>query len=280
MALDPPSPANWSSAFSVWIRDIEVQFQPVEDVRRITGGFLRQVRRISHYSAPLLALLFSLHCTRPGIQTSRHAGPLEPGAGAGEVFTESGQASWYGGDGDGFAGKATASGEPMDPEALTCAHRTLPLGTLVEVENIDNGRRATLRVNDRGPFARNRVLDVSRKGAKELGFLGQGTATVRFRTVGADGRPAPVDGRANEKNPFTIQVAALADPINIERLTRELGEQFGPVTYQEATTRGGKLVKRVRVGTYTTLKDAEKAAEELARRFKDRGVDPFITRRR
>lgn len=281
MDLNLHSAQNWSRAFSVWIQGIEVQFQPVQEVRQITGGLLRQVRRVTRFAAPLLTLFFSLHCTRPELdQPRRTQEGIGLGTGAGEVFSESGQASWYGGEGDGFAGRATASGEPMDPEAMTCAHRTLPLGSHVEVENVENGRRGIFRVNDRGPFSRGRVLDLSRKGARELGFLGKGTASVRLRSVTPDGRPLALDPAANAKNPYVVQVAALADPINVERLTRELGEHFGPVTLQDATLKGGRAIKRVRVGSFTQLSEAERAAEELAKRFKDRGIDPFITRRR
>jgi rare lipoprotein A len=78
-----------------------------------------------------------------------------------------GKISWYG---RAFAGRRTASGEPFDPHALTMAHRSLPLGTIVLVINDDNGRSVTLRVNDRGPYCDGRVADVSRAASRELGF--------------------------------------------------------------------------------------------------------------
>lgn len=281
MDLNPLSAQNWSRAFSVWIPGIEVQFEAVQEVRAITGGLLRQVRRFTRFAAPLLILLFSVHCTRPGLdQPKADPAGLGLGTGLGEVFTESGQASWYGSEEDGFAGLPTASGEAMDPKAMTCAHRTLPLGSHVEVENIENGRRAIFRVNDRGPYSKGRILDVSRRGAQELGFIPKGTTSIRLRTVTPDGRPLPMDPSLAQENPYVIQVAALADPINVERLTRELGDHFGPVSVQDATLKGGKAIKRVRVGSYTRMSDAERAADELARRFRERGVDPFITRRR
>lgn len=92
-------------------------------------------------------------------------------------WTQVGEASWYGDD---FHGKATASGETFDMHKLTAAHRTLPLGTWIEVTNLENGRQAELRVNDRGPFVRGRILDVSRAAARKLGFLVDGTARVRI----------------------------------------------------------------------------------------------------
>lgn len=95
-------------------------------------------------------------------------------------YSEVGVASWYGPE---FHGKRTANGERYDMNALTAAHRTLPMPSLVRVTNMENGRSAILRVNDRGPFARSRVLDVSRRAADALGFIGNGTATVKVEIL-------------------------------------------------------------------------------------------------
>ena len=196
----------------------------------------------------------------------------------GQAYVEEGIASWYGGDDDGFAGRPTASGEIFDPEQYTCAHRTLPLGSFVEVENLDNHRRTVLRVNDRGPYIKGRILDLSKRGAQELGILVQGTSRIRLRSVDAMGLPTTLDLAVNQTDPFVVQVASLSDPNNIEILTRELENTFGIVTLQSAVTRSGLSVKRVRVGSYTTRQDAEQAAEQIAKLLKDRGVEPFITR--
>jgi len=96
---------------------------------------------------------------------------------------QTGTASWYGRQ---FAGRRTASGEVFRPQDLTAAHRTLPFGTRVRVTNLDNGRSAMVRINDRGPFARRRILDCSEAAARRLGFRHDGTARVRIEwTVGA-----------------------------------------------------------------------------------------------
>ena len=95
-------------------------------------------------------------------------------------FVQVGMASWYG---PGFAGKPTASGERFDPGALTCAHPKLPFGTLLAVTNVENGKRVVVRVNDRGPFARKRIVDVSQEAAKRLGFIEKGVAKVRLEIV-------------------------------------------------------------------------------------------------
>ncbi len=96
------------------------------------------------------------------------------------AWAETGTASWYG---PGFAGRPTASGETYDPKNLTAAHRTLPLGTLVRVHNLDNDRHMIVRINDRGPFARGRILDMSQAAAEVLGFREDGITKVRISAV-------------------------------------------------------------------------------------------------
>ena len=109
-------------------------------------------------------------------------------------YDETGIASWYGED---FHGKYTANGEIYDLNAMTAAHRTLPMPTIVQVTNLDNGRTVELRVNDRGPFARGRIIDVSRRAAQLLGFENQGTAKVRVRIMVPDTIQAVALARRN-----------------------------------------------------------------------------------
>lgn len=100
-------------------------------------------------------------------------------------YDETGIASWYGPD---FHGKITANGEPYDMNAMTAAHRTLPMPSIVQVTNLENGRSVTLRVNDRGPFARGRIIDLSRRAAQLLGVEKQGTAKVRVQILAEESR--------------------------------------------------------------------------------------------
>jgi rare lipoprotein A (peptidoglycan hydrolase) len=93
---------------------------------------------------------------------------------------KAGRASWYG---PGFAGRKTASGERFNPEELTGAHRTLPLGTKVRVTNLHNGRSVLVRINDRGPFIRHRDIDLSAGAARELQMLGRGVASVLIQPL-------------------------------------------------------------------------------------------------
>jgi rare lipoprotein A len=102
-------------------------------------------------------------------------------------YDEKGIASWYG---DAFNMKATADGEVFDMNQFSAAHTTLPLPSMVEVTNLDNGRKLTVRVNDRGPFVGGRIIDLSHAAAQELGYDRAGTAHVRVRYVG----PAPLAG--------------------------------------------------------------------------------------
>ncbi|CAN7209901.1 septal ring lytic transglycosylase RlpA family protein [Phenylobacterium sp. LjRoot225] len=103
-------------------------------------------------------------------------------------YNKVGTASWYGAA---FHRRATASGELFDMNAVSAAHTTLPLPSIVEVTNLDNGRRLKVRVNDRGPFVGDRIIDLSREAARELGYERNGLARVRVRYVG----PAPLLGR-------------------------------------------------------------------------------------
>jgi rare lipoprotein A len=284
LAINLPQPVNRPRAFLALRAEVPVRFamdassRPDVPAQAGRGGFVRRIRPWVLPIAPLLALFFTLHCTRPPVSgPGRSAGGTDIGTGA---YTEDGESSWYGGNGDGFAGKPTASGEIFNPADLTCAHRTLPLGTLLEVENLANGRTVVVKVNDRGPFARGRILDLSKRAAKDLGFLLQGVAQVRIRTVDAAGRPAPLDPQLDLKDPYTIQVAALTQPENVQRLSAELAP-YGPVTVQEALSRAGLPIRRVRVGRYTNPQDAQRALDQITQAFaKDRGVEPFITRQR
>lgn len=128
-------------------------------------------------------------------------------------YTETGIGSWYGPK---FHGKPTANGETFDQNLVTAAHRTLPLPSLVRVTNLDNGRSIKVRVNDRGPFAHSRIIDMSRKGAQLLGFQRQGTAKVRVEILTEESRQlaaraaggvqlarANGNGTAPERSPVT-----------------------------------------------------------------------------
>lgn len=131
-------------------------------------------------------------------------------------FVEVGTASWYG---PGFHGKTTANGERYNQHALTAAHKLLPLGSTVKVTHLGNGRAVTVRVNDRGPFVQERVIDLSRKAAERIGMLEAGTARVRVESVGATPN---LRNSGNLAGDFYIQVGSFATSANAWRLARRL----------------------------------------------------------
>jgi rare lipoprotein A len=191
--------------------------------------------------------------------------PLEHADG----FVETGLASWYG---PGFHGKKTASGETYDMHARTAAHKTLPLGTIVQISNLENGAAATARINDRGPFVRGRVIDLSYALATDLGVVGPGTARVRVEALqGPDGAAPP---RQVLEGPFAWQVGAFTVAANANGLSQKLRPSFDSVTVEQYD-RGDALFHRVRVGWYPRQADAQVDLAPL----RGQGLDPFLVRR-
>jgi rare lipoprotein A len=142
-------------------------------------------------AAMLLATAFFLTNARTG--TSVHAQqaadqPAKAPTVHRQHWFQFGRASWYG---HALQGQPTANGEPYDMNAMTCAHRTLPLGSLVRVTNLRNHRSLVVRVNDRGPMIESRVVDLSYAAAKRLGFSHRGTVKVRLDLI--DARPSPTE---------------------------------------------------------------------------------------
>ena len=172
-------------------------------------------------------------------------------------FRQRGIASWYGKD---FHGKKTSNGETYNMYAMTAAHKTLPLGTYVRVHNLENNRKVEVRINDRGPFVRGRIIDLSFTGAKEIGIVGPGTAKVE---VVALGTPATTDGGSTRSyvqgdyysGNFTYQVGAYVNRENAERQKRELAKKYKNA-HIKVFDRGDQIFYRVRVGKFTNLEDA------------------------
>ena len=181
-----------------------------------------------------------------------------------EGFRQRGVASWYGQD---FHGKKTSNGEIYNMYAMTAAHKTLPLGTYVRVHNLENNRSLVVRINDRGPFVRGRIIDLSYTGAKDIGIVGPGTARVEVVALGR--RDTSAAGSATTyiqddyySGNFTFQVGAFLDRENAERQKRELAKKYknAHITVYD---RGDKIFYRVRVGRFTTLEEAVQQEEIL-----------------
>jgi|YelNatPaOPRAMG01_1025707.scaffolds.fasta_scaffold15189_6 rare lipoprotein A len=186
--------------------------------------------------------------------------------------------SWYGKE---FNGKPTASGEIFNMYGLTAAHRTLPLGTVVKVTNLDNGRQAVLTINDRGPFVKGRGLDCSYGAAKALGFVSEGLAHVRIQVLDRATelpKSAPTPGETLVGGPgtsaslldasFTVQVGAFQNEQNALRFRDRMAERYG-----DAYVIRFRDFYRVRVGHLPT----EAAAEALKEKIQTDGVTGFVT---
>ena len=126
--------------------------------------------------------------------------------------TQTGYASWYGGK---FHGRKTANGEVFDTYKYTAAHKTLPFDTVLKVENLENGRSVAVRINDRGPFVENRIIDLSFAAAKDLGMIESGIARVRIEIIESNGEKA-------ERYSYKIQVAAYSDINNANAAVKKL----------------------------------------------------------
>ena len=159
---------------------------------------------------------------------------------------ERGVASWYGPK---FNGKMTASGERYDMNAYTAAHPSLPFGTRIGVRNTRTGREVIVRVNDRGPYSRNRILDLSYAAAREVGVVGPGTASVEIYRIPEAGLPPR----------FTVQVGAFSEPDKAAELQREMLR-----LYPETVVNADSTWSRVQIGAFDDRDRAESLRRELA----------------
>jgi rare lipoprotein A len=175
-----------------------------------------------------------------------------------EGYREQGVASWYGPD---FHGKRTATGEIYDMHAMSGAHPTLPLPAWVRVTNLQNGRSVVIRLNDRGPFSKNRIIDLSRAAAQELDMIRTGTALVEVQSLAA-GAPGAAPARAAAQH-FYAQAGAFADADNAGRLAARLrAAGMADVSISETQSEGRRLF-RVRVGPVASVGEFDALIERL-----------------
>ncbi|WP_370090476.1 septal ring lytic transglycosylase RlpA family protein [Ekhidna sp.] len=188
------------------------------------------------------ALLISLALTF-GCKVSQN-----PGYSKSEVFLEDGVASWYG---PGFHGKTTANGEKFDTNKPTAAHRTLPFGTMIRVANSTNGKSVVVRINDRGPYSKNRIIDLSQAAAKEIDMIEQGTAMVSLYLLGQEKEEIKVDDL--KKPSFTVQIGSFSD----QGEAFQKASEFEDGWIKKAKVKG-KFVYRVYLGKFTSAEAARK----------------------
>jgi len=222
---------------------------------------------------------------RPYRVAGRTYYPLASAAG----YDRTGIASWYGRK---FHGRKTANGERYDMYALSAAHKTLPLPTLVRVTNLENGRQVIVRVNDRGPYVKNRLIDLSYAAARQLGFAGKGTARVRVQALqgvapatltakrsARSGRgravihtiPRPVAPANRVMGGMYVQLGAFSSQANAYRLKRSLAARY-PDIHVRAFRHAAGMLYRVRIGPYSDPGRIEQAVLAL----KDSGFPNVI----
>lgn len=207
---------------------------------------LTRVRRDAVAIAVCMALcIFISACAKrkraPGV-------PTPPAVGAVEV----GIASWYGHP---YHGRRAANGEVYDMEKLTAAHRTLPFGARLLVTNLSNGADVEVRINDRGPFVGDRIIDLSRAAAKQIGMIGPGTARVRLVVLGY----GPVAGQAA----YAVQVGVFKDRSKAESLRNQLANRYSPALVVKRE--GDPVTYRVLTGNKATPEEAAALAASLRR---------------
>lgn len=149
-------------------------------------------------------------------------------------YRETGIASWYG---PGFHGKSTANGEVYDQNAITAAHRTLPMPVMVQVTNLENGRSIKVRINDRGPFANNRIIDLSRRSAQLLGIEQQGTAKVLVEIVPDESRQLIAAAQGRSSDDIDVPQAAPVAVVEAKPLDGGTAQPSAPVKTAAAQPR-------------------------------------------
>ena len=212
-------------------------------------------------SRPHLALLLAL-LALAGACARKKKAPLPAALPAGSV--EYGIASWYGAP---YHGRVAADGEIYDMETMVAAHRTLPFGWWVRVENLENHKTVEVRIIDRGPFIDGRIIDLSHAAARAIDLIGPGTARVKLEII----TPPPASS-SPIADLFAVQVGAFRDRARAERLRSAMEKQYGAAH----TTRrdGAPPVWRVVVGRESTME----SAAALALKLKSQGTNAFVVR--
>jgi rare lipoprotein A len=190
-----------------------------------------------------------------------------------DQFRQQGIASWYGKP---FHGRKTANGEIYDMYAMTAAHKTLPMGTYVRVHNQHNGKTIVVRINDRGPYVRKRIIDLSYRAAQKLDMIGPGSAPVEIIALGTPVVKKTADGDICTYQPvdynrglFTFQIGAFKDRNNALRLEKTLSRTYPNLHIVKYDT-GHDTFYRVRLGKCHTLQEALRYENHLIKAgFKD-----------
>jgi len=205
----------------------------------------------------LLPIIFS--CGKKGVDSyPTYKEKPSSGGYVTEGSTQVGLASWYGVE---EHNRKAASGERFSKYAYTAAHKTLPMGTVVRVTNLENGRDVIITINDRGPFVGDRIIDLSHAPAKSIDMIQKGVVKVKVEVVST-----PSTRNSNYFDPeYTVQVASYRSRVNATTVKRKLDLEYNDVRVESIKVRGDTYY-RVRVGRYSSKRDAEKAASKLRKK--------------
>jgi rare lipoprotein A len=195
-----------------------------------------------------LLLAFVLGCSLPPAKVRPPEATGRP--------SQTGIASWYG---PGFHGKATASGAIYDQNDLTAAHQTLALGTRVRVTNLENGNTTEVTINDRGPFAKGRIIDLSFAAAEAIDMIGPGTALVRVEVLDS---PVKMESIPSVLD-YTLQLGSFTQLENARQLRDHLAPAFPGVTIAPLRSKEGTYY-RVHLGSFSSRTEAEERARRIA----------------
>ncbi len=185
-----------------------------------------------------------------------------------EGYSENGIASWYGGK---FHGRKTSNGETYDMHAMTAAHKTLPMNTMLLIKNLDNGKTTVVRINDRGPFVQGRIVDLSFKAAESLGIAQHGIARVQAVALGQEeavakpGKPPTLVYQNLSAGEFYVQIGAFAEASNAVKLQKRFADS-GHTAIIQKDYEGESIVNRVQVYAGKTLQNAKRAENALHER--------------
>ena len=189
-----------------------------------------------------------------------------------------GIASWYGPD---FHAKKTSNGEIYNMYAMTAAHKTLPMNTVVRVDNLDNGRSTIVRINDRGPFVAGRIIDLSNKAAHEIDMVRKGTARVKVTVLGYNGliddKNAP-NVNSIEQKPEVEKIEVVEDDVVATNINTNIGMVSAPITTSKSSSKessktnyGGKF--SIQVGAFSLQAGALKTVDEYKAKFPSKKIE-------
>ena len=189
-----------------------------------------------------------------------------------------GIASWYGPD---FHAKKTSNGEIYNMYAMTAAHKTLPMNTVVRVDNLDNGRSTIVRINDRGPFVAGRIIDLSNKAAHEIDMVRKGTARVKVTVLGYNGliddKNAP-SVNSIEQKPEVEKIEVVEDDVVATNINTNIGMVSAPITTSKSSSKessksssGGKF--SIQIGAFSLQAGASKTVDEYKAKFPSKKIE-------